>query len=247
MKHYKILFYALFCVFWIQKTIADTNQNHPESVYEIIQGILKNLVEDNQKFVEQTEASHFEKFLKKQTPRATIVACSDSRAHTNAYDETPENDLFVIRNIGNQFSPSEGSVSYGVEVLKTPLLIFIGHTECGAVKAVLEKEHKISQSIKRDLKHIKIKNTLNLNQNVIININAQIQEAIHKYAAEIKKKELVVIGAVYDIHNTFKEGHGRLIFFNINGETSLEKLKENKLFNGLNDTKFLSETALIKK
>jgi carbonic anhydrase len=247
MKNYKILFWAFFCVLFIQKTVAATNHSQHEPAYKIIQGILKNLVEDNQKFVEQTEASHFEIFLGKQTPRATVVACSDSRAQTNAYDETPENDLFIIRNIGNQFLPSEGSISYGVEILKTPLLIFIGHTECGAVKAVLEKEHKVSSSIKKDLKHIRVEGSLNLNQNVIININAQIQEAVNKYATEIKKKELVVMGAVYDIHNNFKEGHGRLIFFNINGETSLEKLKENDLFIGLSNTKLLPEIFSAKK
>ena len=43
--------------------------------------------------------------------------------------------MFSIRNIGNQIVTSEGSVDYGVRVLKTPYLMVVGHSGCGAIKA----------------------------------------------------------------------------------------------------------------
>src|SRR5262249_35764382 len=45
---------------------------------------------------------HFMPFADKQAPRATVVTCSDSRVQSSAWDATPENDAFTIRNIGNQ-------------------------------------------------------------------------------------------------------------------------------------------------
>src|SRR3989304_1854155 len=59
----------------------------------------------------------FKELSKGQKPRATVVTCSDSRVHTNMLDKTPEGDLFMVRNIGNQLASTMGSVQYGVKHL----------------------------------------------------------------------------------------------------------------------------------
>ena len=54
------------------------------------------------------------------------------------FDTTP-GDLFVIRNAGNSaFDEAIASVEYGVSVLKTPLVMVMGHSGCGAVTAAMD-------------------------------------------------------------------------------------------------------------
>ena len=73
-------------------------------------------------------------FLDKQTPLSTVLSCCDSRAPTSALGTEAPNEIFSVRNIGNQFCNSIGSFRYGLEVLKTPYAIIMGHTNCGAIR-----------------------------------------------------------------------------------------------------------------
>lgn len=74
-----------------------------------------------------------------QQPFATFLACSDSRVPVESLFDVGIGDLFVVRVAGNVCSDHEiGSIEYGVEHLKTPLVVVMGHTHCGAVTAVLE-------------------------------------------------------------------------------------------------------------
>lgn len=75
-----------------------------------------------------------------QHPLATVISCSDSRVPPEILFGAGIGDLFVVRVIGNISSGDEtGSAEYGVEHLKTPLLVVLGHTNCGAVTAVVTK------------------------------------------------------------------------------------------------------------
>merc|ERR1712087_843869 len=67
-------------------------------------------------------------FLDKQTPISTVLSCCDSRAPTAAMGAGAPNEIFSVRNIGNQFCNSIGSFRYGLEVLKTRYAIIMGHT-----------------------------------------------------------------------------------------------------------------------
>ncbi|MGF1449521.1 MAG: carbonic anhydrase [Opitutales bacterium] len=74
-----------------------------------------------------------------QAPYATVVGCSDSRAAVELLFDVGMGDLFVIRVAGNVVETNEaGSIEYGVEHIQTPLLVVLGHTQCGAVAAVAE-------------------------------------------------------------------------------------------------------------
>ena len=73
-----------------------------------------------------------------QHPWATVLTCSDSRVSPSWVFDTTPGDLFVIRNAGNSaFDEAMASVEYGVSVLKTPLLMVMGHSGCGAVTAAM--------------------------------------------------------------------------------------------------------------
>lgn len=71
-----------------------------------------------------------------QWPIAAIVSCADSRVQPDElFDLAPAN-LFVIRNAGNVIDDDVlGSLEYGVEHLGITLIVTLGHSLCGAVKA----------------------------------------------------------------------------------------------------------------
>lgn len=79
--------------------------------------------------------------VEKQEPIAVIVACSDSRVSPETLFDQGIGKLFVVRVAGNVVGPIEmESIHYAVTQLKVPLILVMGHENCGAVEAVLEKK-----------------------------------------------------------------------------------------------------------
>lgn len=77
-----------------------------------------------------------------QHPFATIVTCADSRVAVERLFDRGVGDLFVVRVAGNVSDPNQnGSVEYACEHLGTRLVVVMGHTRCGAVKAAVEGGH----------------------------------------------------------------------------------------------------------
>lgn len=74
-----------------------------------------------------------------QSPFAALFGCSDSRLSAEMIFDVGLGDLFVVRNAGQVIAETIlGSLEFAVEVLKVPLILVLGHDECGAVKASLE-------------------------------------------------------------------------------------------------------------
>lgn len=74
-----------------------------------------------------------------QAPRAALFGCSDSRLAAEIIFDKGLGDLFVVRNAGQVISDSVlGSLEYAVGVLGVPLIVVLGHDECGAVAAAIE-------------------------------------------------------------------------------------------------------------
>lgn len=182
--------------------------------------ILGNLVQDNASFMRTHRASHFKPFLDGQHPRATVVTCSDSRVHTHALDATPDGDLFMIRNIGNQLTTADGSVEYGVRHLHTPLLLFVGHSACGAIKAASGDYSGESPAIRRELDSIQIPKGEAGMTSIQLNVHNQVRDAMARFEAEVMTGHLTVVGAVYDFRNDLRQGQGKLLIINVNGETN---------------------------
>lgn len=113
--------------------------------------VVNPIIDGNNSFVESHNSGYFEPFLKSQNPLVTLVSCSDSRVHPNIFTDDPTNKVFEIGNIGNQIETSEGSVDYGVLRLKTPVLLILGHSDCGAVKAVMNGYVNEPESITGEL------------------------------------------------------------------------------------------------
>lgn len=74
-----------------------------------------------------------------QAPFATFFGCSDSRVAAEIIFDQGLGDLFVVRTAGHVLDTTViGSIEYAVEVLKTPLVVILGHDSCGAVHAAAE-------------------------------------------------------------------------------------------------------------
>lgn len=73
-----------------------------------------------------------------QSPFAVIVSCSDSRVPPELIFDQTVGQLFVVRTAGQVLDEAaRGSISYGVDVLKAPLILVLGHSNCGAVEAAI--------------------------------------------------------------------------------------------------------------
>lgn len=94
----------------------------------------KRFVENKTVFGDVSEDQRLE-LAKGQSPFATLVVCSDSRLSPELILDQHLGKLFVIRLAGNvvdQFALA--TIEYGVAVLGTPLIVVMGHQNCGAVK-----------------------------------------------------------------------------------------------------------------
>ena len=199
--------------------------------------ILKSINQTNTNYVGKNE-ENIKQFSKSQSPLATLVMCCDSRAHTTSFTYNPENNFFIVRNIGNQYILNQGCVEFGVRVLKTPLLIFMGHTQCGAIKASMNNYGSLPSSIIREIDHLALSikgSELHGDADcmwstaVANNVNQQVSLAIKDFSDLRTTKELVVIGMVLDLDNSMNDGHGRISVINVNGETNVNLLKSNPL------------------
>ena len=82
-----------------------------------------------------------------QNPFAIILGCSDSRVPAEIVFDQGLGDLFVIRVAGNIVAPTQiGSVEYAVEQYGTPLVLVLGHSNCGAVQAALSDLRRPSKN-----------------------------------------------------------------------------------------------------
>ncbi len=76
---------------------------------------------------------------KGQNPFAIVISCSDSRVTPEIIFDQGLGDVFSIRTAGNVMGDFEkGSIEYAAEHLGTKLVIVLGHTHCGAIKAFVD-------------------------------------------------------------------------------------------------------------
>jgi len=82
-----------------------------------------------------------------QRPLALFVTCADSRIDPETITQTGPGDLFVLRNIGNMI-PAYGEmlggvsavVEYAVSALKVRHIVICGHSDCGAMAALMQPD-----------------------------------------------------------------------------------------------------------
>jgi carbonic anhydrase len=113
-----------------------------EALAKVLDGVRKFQAE-----VYPAQRKMFEGLKSRQQPMAMFITCADSRVVPNLITQTGPGDFFIERNPGNlvpHYGDFIGGVSAGVEyatlVLKVPLVIVCGHTDCGVMKGLLQPE-----------------------------------------------------------------------------------------------------------
>jgi carbonic anhydrase len=81
-----------------------------------------------------------------QKPFAAVLACSDSRVPVEFVFDQGVGDLFVVRTAGNTAGGHEvASLAFAVSVLKIPVVVVMGHTDCGAIRAAVCPDRSIEE------------------------------------------------------------------------------------------------------
>jgi carbonic anhydrase len=123
---------------------------------------LERLREGNRRFASDTRShgpltgqARRDELTQGQEPFAIILGCSDSRVPAELVFDQGLGDLFVIRVAGNIVAPSQvGSVEFAAALFGTRLVVVLGHTQCGAIKATLDELQGPTGSQSRNIRSI---------------------------------------------------------------------------------------------
>ncbi len=126
---------------------------------------MQRLIEGHKRFLKDvfpSRRAQFKLLAESQAPECLFITCSDSRIVPDLILGTGPGDLFITRNAGNvvpvagnDVDGCSATIEYAVEVLKVRHAILCGHSDCGAMKAALNREglDKLPKA-KRWLSHV---------------------------------------------------------------------------------------------
>ena len=196
--------------------VSCKKETTPEVVTDKNETPIEKLISGNKRFIdEKTIHPHQNKKTvlanqDAQHPFAVVLTCSDSRVSPEILFDQGIGDLFVIRNAGNLISDIDmGSIEYAVEHLDAKLIVVLGHTECGAIKAYVgdkNNEYKkhlshiddIVETIANENEEKQITKENNLNACIIANVKHSLK--MIQDNPIIKEKHAKVVPMQYDIH-----------------------------------------------
>jgi carbonic anhydrase len=186
--------------------------------------VLAQLLEGNQRFV-KGELIHpgrrpedFAPLADGQAPVAIVVACADSRVAPELVFDQGVGDLFVVRIAGNVVTNAgplvKGSIEFAVAELGARLIIVLGHSACGAVKAAvahIDANDTLPGSIRELVDLIrpaaasvrgkpgdKVNNAIEANVKLSVERLKTLDPIL---AGLVKTRELKVVGGVYDLRS----------------------------------------------
>ncbi|MBC7428682.1 MAG: carbonic anhydrase [Bacteriovorax sp.] len=193
--------------------------------------VMKELKDGNTRFANgetihsaESSLAKLKEFSKtEQFPKAIVLCCSDSRAPVELIFDQDIGDLYVIRVAGNIVAPSlVGSVEYATSMFGTSLVLVMGHTQCGAIRATLnsiEKAETFSENINDIVKRIRphiftiVKNKSTrdedkMAQAIEANVRAsvgQLETSSQLIEELVRKGKMFIQGAVLNLDTGFVE------------------------------------------
>jgi carbonic anhydrase len=127
---------------------------------------MDKLIEGHKRFLAEVfprRRDQFHLLAEMQAPEFLFITCSDSRIVPDMILSTGPGDLFISRSIGNVVPVESGdnvdgvtaTIEYSVEVLKVKSIIVCGHSDCGALKAALDRKSLVNlPKARRWLAHV---------------------------------------------------------------------------------------------
>jgi carbonic anhydrase len=147
-----------------------------------------------------------------QSPFAVVVCCSDSRVPPELVFDQTLGQLFVVRTAGQVIDEAaRGSIVYGVDFLKAPLLLVLGHSGCGAVDAAIAAlagtpipgyAYRFAEGIGPAIQSVRNEPGDQLDNAIRANIEMgveQLRTAEPDLAAAVGSGQLTVAGGYYDL------------------------------------------------
>jgi carbonic anhydrase len=151
----------------------------------------------------------------KQHPFASVLSCSDSRAPVEILFDQALGDIFSVRLAGNIASDKcIGSLEFSSKYLGSKLIVVLGHSDCGAVKAACDnfREGHIGEIInlirpalrmeKSITEHRDSSNSAFVDKICALNVSVQIDEIIHSsdiIQDMLSNKQIGMVGSVYNL------------------------------------------------
>ncbi len=146
-----------------------------------------------------------------QNPFAVIFSCIDSRVPPEIVFDQDLGDLFVVRTAGQVIDPLiAGSIEYG-PAHGTPLVMVLGHTGCGAVKATIESfaDGKLPPGNIAAVVHAlapayfaaRPQPSSPLDEQILAVVRAQVTRTVVQLRADPLLTNALVVGAVYDLRS----------------------------------------------
>ena len=188
-----------------------TRPDSAQSAWDLLRQGNENFVQGSPAHPRQDAELRVE-LANEQAPFAALFGCSDSRLSAEMIFDVGLGDLFVVRNGGQVIAETIlGSLEFAVEVLKVPLILVLGHDECGAVKASISafqgKLESKGEFIANLVNRIQptIEKSLKIGENTLEQItHRHIQDTIDELverseliASYVQSGKLAVVGAEY--------------------------------------------------
>ncbi len=178
------------------------------------------MVEGNHRFVSGAPAhprqdiDRRNQLAEQQKPFAALFGCADSRLSAEIIFDVGLGDLFVVRNAGQVIAETIlGSLEYAVEVLGVPLILVLGHDECGAIRATIDSSQGkvategefIADLVSRIAPTVKAANEQGLfeiDDVTQLHVQDTVNEMLTRsklISAAVKSGKLAVVGANYKL------------------------------------------------
>lgn len=151
----------------------------------------------------------------KQHPFTSVLSCSDSRAPVEMLFDQALGDVFSVRLAGNIASDKViGSLEFSSKYLDSKLIVVLGHTDCGAVKAACDNFREghigeiinlIRPAVRMEKSIVENRDSTNaefLDKVCALNVRVQINEIIHSsdiIQDLLAAKQIGIVGGVYNL------------------------------------------------
>lgn len=171
------------------------------------------LKKKNKEFIQKIKASNpgfFNELKKGQAPEFFVLSCSDSRVSPSIITQMPLGYMFTHRNIANQVATNDESFSaslyYALKHLKVKIIIIIGHTDCGGIKAAWSENKE--QELSAWLKHVQdslpnkiLHPHLSLDELARINVKEQVERCQNHPVFQEYGQGVVIIGCLFHVES----------------------------------------------